>query len=255
MAENQSDRKLLESLGMEPLPEHTGARALPGPVNVLLYPWSASGLVHVSAATAIAMGIAVGQRWVPGLVRPSGWPFLVTVLVALYFAWYLAECVYDSARGGGRAPNILSINPGRSEARSRIAYLFAAAALYALPAVLYLLYVRRVDWVFWILTAWALVFAPIGLLAMVIQDSADALNPLFLLGSILRVSLPYLGLLILATGLAGLDALVFRVWVWPGTSLALQAVGFLIIIYGTFILAHVLGRFYWRYRERLDWGL
>ena len=25
--------------------------------------------------------------------------------------------------------------------------------------------------------------------------------------------------------------------------------------YGGLILAHIFGRFYWRYRERLDWGL
>ena len=112
----------------------------------------------------------------PALVQPPGLPFLVTALAALYFAWYLAECVYDSARGGIRAPNVLSLITGLTEVGERVMYLLAEAALYVIPAVLYLLYTRRVDWVFWILVARIIVLAPIGLLAMVLQDFAVAVN-------------------------------------------------------------------------------
>lgn len=71
MVENQSDRKLLESLGMQLLAEHTGGRALPWPVDILLYPWSTSGLVHLLAMTLVVIGIDLGRRWLPGRVRPS----------------------------------------------------------------------------------------------------------------------------------------------------------------------------------------
>jgi hypothetical protein len=255
MVENQSDHKLLESLGIPSLAEHTGERTLPWPVDVLLYPWSTSGLVHLLAMTLAVIGIAVGQRWLPGLVRPPGLLSLIPILIALYFTWYLAECVHDSARGGVRAPHILTINPGLNEARSQIAYLVAAGTLYVLPAVVYPLCRQRVDWIFAVLATWAVVFAPIGLLAMVVQDSVDALNPLFLLGSILRTFVPYLGLLILVTGLGGLVWLVLGNWVLSGASAWCQITGVVVIAYGVFVLAHGLGRFYWRYRDRLDWGL
>jgi hypothetical protein len=113
-----------------------------------------------------------------------------------------------------------------------------------------------VDGVFWALVAWAMIFAPIGLLAMVVQDSADALNPLFLLGSMGRVLLPYLGLLLLVAGSAGLVwQIALWSWVRPGCAIWLQIASAAVIAYSAFVLAHVLGRFYWRYRERLDWGL
>ncbi len=240
---------------MQPLAEHTGERPLPWPLDILFYPLSVSGLIHLLTMTLLVIGLIHGRRFAPGLLRPFGLLSLIPFLIAPYFAWYLAECMYDSARGGIRALNILAANPGLSEVGSRILYLVAEGILYILPAVLYPLYVQRFDGVFWTLVAWAVVFPPIGLLAMVVLDSADALNPLFLLGSILRVFVPYLGLLVLVAALAGFFGLVLRACCRSQASIWLQVTGVVIVAYGAFVLAHVFGRFYWRYRDRLDWGL
>ncbi len=240
---------------MQPLAEHTGERPLPWPLDILFYPLSVSGLIHLLAMALLVTGLAHGRRFAPGLLRSGGLLSLILLLIALYFAWHLAECIHDSARGGVRAPNILAANPGLTEIGSRVLYLVAEGTLYILPAVLYPLYVQRFDGIFWILAAWAIALAPVGLLAMVILDSADALNPLFLLGSILRVFVPYLGLLVLVAALAGFFGLILRACCRSQASIWLQVTGVVIVAYAVFVLAHVLGRFYWRYRDRLDWGL
>jgi hypothetical protein len=90
---------------------------------------------------------------------------------------------------------------------------------------------------------------------MVMLDSVSALNPLFLLGSILRAFPPYCGLMLL------LAAAIAPAWLTSGGTpeaprpLWLQSVGVVISSYGALLLAHVLGRFYWRYNEQLDWGM
>jgi hypothetical protein len=114
----------------------------------------------------------------------------------------------------------------------------------------------RTDAIFWVLVAWTIVFLPIGLLAMVIHDSVSALNPLFLLGSIRRVLGPYFCLLLGAGVWVGLfwraDDRLARGLAPPAVLRVFYA---LFGAYVSLVLAHVLGRFYWRCRDRLDWGV
>ncbi len=178
----------------------------------------------------------------------------ITCVLSLYVAWYLAECVYDSAKGGTRAPEIIDTG-WLDDWWSRVSYLLVVYILFALPPLIYHFAVGRTDAIFWALLAWAVLFFPMGLLAMVIHDSTCALNPLSLLKSILQVFGPYLGLLLGIGALAGL--------LWYATDLLSQGLGpagvwlvaALMYGYAAFVLAHVLGRFYWRYRDRLDWGI
>ena len=130
-------------------------------------------------------------------------------------------------------------------------YLVAVYLLFVFPAGIYWIWTNRADTVFWGLVAWAVVFFPMGLLAMVIEDSTSALNPLFLLGAILRTFIPYLGLLILLGGFAGLYWLMSVLH----SNWLVEVLVMLVTNYLLLVLSHVLGRFYWRYRERLDWGL
>jgi len=180
------------------------------------------------------------------------WGFLG--LIGLYLGWYLAECVYDSAKGGTRAPAVYDMG-NWDDLWSRVSYLMAVYLLFAAPPVLYRTLTGRTDAIFWALAGWALIFLPMGLLAMVIHDSVSALNPLFLLGSIRRVLGPYLCLLL------GEAVLVGVFWRAGGTGrrltlpIALPVFYVLLSAYATLVLAHLLGRFYWRYRDRLDWGI
>jgi hypothetical protein len=244
----QQEQELLESLGPMPAPEHTGQRKLPWLLDVLLYPATLSGLI-----TLLVIAVAPFFLWL------TPWPVYLTtrglwginIGAGLYAIWYLAECVYDSAKGGTRAPDVLDADTRLSELSSRFVYLLAVCILFVLPPVIYWMCTRRVDAIFWGLVAWSIFFFPMGLLAMVSHDSSFALNPLFLLGAIFRVFFAYLGLLLLIGVLVILFCL-FTYWL-PWTWLGVM--GPLIAAYASLVMAHVLGRFYWRYRETLDWGI
>jgi hypothetical protein len=240
-------------------PEYTGARRFAWPIDILLYPANTAGL----GALAIIVGIPAVMTflmWFGGpLAMFVGMPFfVVSILIGLYTAWYFAECVYDSARGGVRAPMGLDAGGGTSDMFSRVLNLVAVYVLFIGPAGIYWVWVQRFDGIFFGLVAWAVVFFPMGLLAMVIEDSSAALNPFSLLVAILRTFVPYLGLLVLIGLLAGLKLLISA---WLNAEVLsyggwfLNVMGETAATYLGLVMAHVLGRFYWRYQDRLDWGL
>ncbi|MCU0914670.1 MAG: zinc-ribbon domain-containing protein [Planctomycetes bacterium] len=252
--ENRLAQRMLDALTPAPADEHTGERRIPWFIDILLYPFSVSGVITLvvlillpALLDVLPMGLFVGGRlfyyWGP------------VAVMGLYTIWYLAECVYDSAKGGTRAPEIIDANTGLDDLWSRGSYLLAVYLLFVGPVLFYRMYPGRMDAVFWGLVAWAVIFFPMGLLAMVIHDSVSVLNPLFLLGSILRVLPAYAGLL---GGIGVLALLFLQTGNVFGQGLAPQWLGLLHTVlgaYATLVLAHVLGRFYWRYRDRLDWGI
>ena len=256
-AEQDRDERMREleacaRLGFSSDPQYAGERRLAWPIDILLYPANTAGLTMLIIVVGIPVFLGLLVQFSGPFAMVIGLPaFIIDVLIRLYAIWYYAECVHDSARGGVRAPMTLDTAVDLRETWSRVLYLVAVYLLFVFPAAVYWIWVRRTDAVFWGLVAWAIVFFPMGLLAMVIHDSTSALNPLFLLGAIFRTFLPYLGLLILLGMFAGLYLLLGGL---PSHWL-LDVLGMLLMAYLLSIVAHVLGRFYWRYRERLDWGL
>ncbi len=251
------EEQLLTSLGVTQQPQHTGERRFAWPVDILLYPTSTSGLMVLVLLAGIPLMLGFIHRVVP-TVGFLGLPLFVgSIIFGLYVGWYFAECVHDSARGGTRAPEAFAAGLSLGEMWSRVSYLLAVYIIYLLPVVLYRIIVNQTDVVFWTLAGYALVFFPMGLLAMVVDDSISALNPFFLLGSVFRTFFPYAGLVLLFATLGGLLWLTAQ---GQGEtdepqSLWLEAIGLVTSTYGAFLVAHILGRFYWRHRERLDWGL
>ncbi len=251
----RQEERLLTSLGVARKPQYTGQRRFPWPLDVLLYPMSASGLTAMAVLITAPLLLALLRSSLPLVGRIGLVFFLASAILALYAAWYLAECIYDSAVGGTRAPEF--VGAGIGDMWSRVVYLLAVYALYLLPTILYAILAQRADAIFWALLAYTVVFFPIALLAMVVDDSISALNPLFLLGSISRTLFQYMGLLILLVAVGAL--------LWRGSQVGmeedemrpfwLEAVGLATSVYVSFLLAHILGRFYWRNGDRLDWGL
>lgn len=247
-----SDQEVLAKLKFKPPPEYTGVRQLPWPIDILLYPLNATGLLSLAVLIGVPAVLAVLQHFaLPFLDLMFYFP---KVALGICAVWYWSECIYDSAQGGTRAPQILD-SPGYSDKWSRVCNLLAVHIVFVLPAVLYTVYTGRRDAFLWVLVAWGVFFFPMGLLAIVMQDGRYVLNPLFLLGSIGRTFVPYLGLLLLIATPAALFALVLRRTAREGYALDLAALALLTGGYLSLVVAHLLGRFYWRHRERLHWDL
>ncbi|NIM16607.1 MAG: hypothetical protein GTO45_31890, partial [Candidatus Aminicenantes bacterium] len=186
---------------------------------------------------------------------------IIGVLFGMYFYWYLCECIRDSADGGIRAPETMGSTPGLGELFAQSYKAFICFAFFVLPVLLYLTYTRRTDAIFWALTAFWIFFFPMGLLAVVMFDSLAGLNPVVIVGSIFSAFLPYIGLIALLTALI----ISIRLLVFLSTLLfsvgGIYTIIIWIVIYGSgvidfymmMVIAHLLGGFYYKYQERLNW--
>lgn len=255
--ENRAEAETQTRLDAATAREEVGERQSFWLVDVLLYPANIAGLTTLIIVAGIPLFLSF-MMYVGGpLAIVAGLPaFIIDVLIRLYAVWYYAECVYDSAKGGTRAPMALDTAGDLRETFSRVLHLTVVYILFVFPAAVYWVWVRQTDTIFWGLIAWAIVFFPMGLLAMVIQDSTSALNPFSLLLAILRTFIPYLLLLLSIAAVVGLYLLVHTLFMSDAySSWFLGGMGAFAMVYLQLVLAHVLGRFYWRHREQLDWGL
>ncbi len=256
----------------EPPPE----RKRPWFIDIFLYPTNKSGLTMIGIIIGIPilfglvfafmfflafifppMLILMPVLWMLGLI----FGFIIGLIFGMYYYWYLCECVRDSAEGGIRAPETVGETPGLGELISQTWKTVVCFLFFALPVFIYLLYTARIDWIFWSLLAFGVFLFPMGLLAVIMFDSLSALNPAIIIGSILSAFFPYLGLIILLAGvIVSVRYLMLVFTLIRSAGSIFLAIG-AFFIYGSgvadfymlMVMAHLLGRFYYKYQERLNW--
>jgi len=205
---------------------------------------------------------------------------IINIVILFYKYWYLSECVRDSAAGQIRAPDTTAITPGPELIWSFLK-IFVCIIIFAAPLFHHISKSKGIDRnivsLFWfillfiptvisevgkggttfhLLLAFAVFFFPITVLSVIMFDSLWGLNPIPILRSILRTFIPYCGLILLIS-LLGLPAILMRKFVVTEVlsgraGIHLNLIG-AINIYLMLVAAHLLGRFYWKYEEKLDW--
>lgn len=238
--------------------ESAEQRKLPWIVDIFLYPISSPGLMHLGIFTIIPLLISLIKILLGPLGVAVALPgFLINIGIGLYICWYITECVRDSAKGGQRAPEAFATS-GLGEMWSQSLHIIGCYLILLGPALFYSTFSYKTDIVFWLLLAYGVFFFPMGLLACVMFDSIGGLNPLLLIGSIFSTFFQYCGLVLLITGIV----LGFRAIQAIQTNdtqretftmIIIGGVFSAILFYITFVVAHLLGRFYWRYKEKLNW--
>jgi hypothetical protein len=104
--------------------------------------------------------------------------------------------------------------------------------------------------IFWSLLAYGVFFFPMGILAVVMFDSINGLNPVLLICSIASKFFQYCALIMFIFILGFLP--VALNWIFP-QSLIISYISSVVRIYLIMVVAHLLGRFYRRYQEKLNW--
>jgi hypothetical protein len=187
----------------------------------------------------------------------------------MYTYWYIAQCVRDSAAGNIRAPDTIAETPGVWELLWQLLKILACLAACAAPAIVYLWYMHRnapsqilvdlymhgTDLAFRVLAGCGAFVYPMALLAVIMFDSINGLNPLVIIPSIFSTFFRYCGLLVL------IGAILF-LFVQAQKNPLADFSGFLIYpfveaieLYLAMIAAHLLGRFYFKYQENLNWDV
>jgi hypothetical protein len=223
-------------------------------IDVFLYPTSPPGLKHLTIFAGIPPLMGILGRILPiqlsylyGLIS-----LVINVLIFLYSFWYIAECIRDSADGWVRAPQGMGALPDTSDMFRQLINTIGCLAFFLMPVGIYVLLTGRFDIITGLLLIAGIFFYPIGFLSVVLFDSVSGLNPRVLLRSIGDTFLPYLGLVLLFVFFAGLALTTF---VGIQASLFWKVLLRFVVFYMAFILAHLTGRFYWRYRDKLKWNL
>jgi hypothetical protein len=256
-AESQQEPTTKES-------ESISQRRLPWLIDFLLYPTSASGMIILGIVVILRFLLRFAALLLGGLsirnplfLIPFGMAWIVSILVRivlyLYLYWYLCECIRDSATGGTRAPDIISHNPGFGEMLLQMIKTTGCFLLFLGPVFLYLLKANQTDTVIYRLVVYAaLFFFPMSLLAVVMFDSFKGLNPIVLIGSILSTFLPYCAMvMVLVWGFLFIIENVPD----PQESIVLRFILWCLGIYSAMVVAHLLGWFYHRYEQQLNWDV
>ena len=248
-------------------------RKFPWFIDIFLYPISASGIIHIVIFLVAPFLIGLVSRFIlSGIFLLGG---IISLLLYLLFVgyvfFYLAYCIFDSSKGGWRAPDIsIQHTPDKGDIISQLLRIFGCLAVCFWPLAVYHVFTERSDLIFWLLFAFGSFFFPMALLAGVLFDSFDALNPILIIRSIYKTFLPYCMLVLLFCVLNMLIIRVIANLPRPKNYIQILNYGFVIVnyvcsrsfvyrtvapIYLAMVAAHLLGRFYWWNKDKLDWGL
>lgn len=226
----------------EPAPK----RKLPWIIDIFLYPVSVPGIVTLGVIIGIPLLINIATRLL-GLfgvfIAIPG--FFINIVVGLYLYWYITECIRDSAAGGLRAPETLGRAPGLGDMGLQLLRIVGCFAFCFAPLLIYFQYTKKTDIIFWSLLAYAAFFFPMGLLSVIMFDSFSGLNPILLISSILSIFLPYCAMVVAFFSIGFLTTKIL--------SAAPDLLTYCIHLYLALVAAHLLGRFYWRYQDKLRW--
>ena len=233
--------------------ESAEQRKLPWFIDIFLYPFNLGGVTHLIGLWLLLFLICplviallgLGIEYIP----------IVYFLSVAYSLYYFAECIRDSAAGGRRAPNLRAspAKPDRWDYISQLLVVVGSIAVCFWPLAVYYIVTVRSDLIYWLILACGGFFFPMVLLAVVLFDSFNALNPILIIGSIFRTLLPYCGMVLFfyagALLFMGMDSPVNRFWLLPAVTFIFRGVQLYMII----VAVGLLGRFYRRNEKKLNW--
>ena len=249
--------------GFKQEPRSVTERKLPWIIDIFLYPTSKGGLTTLAIIIVIPLlfrivvqGLLAFYLQFPPilvlLVPIAIIGIIARILIYLYLYWYFCECIRESAAGSVRAPETLASTPGLGELLWQWLRTVICLTVFAVPIIIYYEYTKQTDTVFWALLAFGLFFLPMGLLSVVMFDSLRGLNPIMLIGSIFSTFLPYCAM-IAAFGMAAF--LIAEKAPDTQGSFVLSFIVQSVSVYLTLVVAHLLGWFYHRYEQQLNWDV
>ncbi len=253
-------------------------RKFPWLIDIFFYPANMTGVVMLLIMAGIPLvTIVVSNAFMVIPVIGIFIGFLAAIIISVvnvYSYVYFCQCVQNSAGGYVR----LSVGMGDFmdlwDAFLMMLRIVVSIVLFAAPAFAHL-YLKseaddipdfifcfpdyyRPDDVFYYLLAIGAAFLPMALLSVIMHESFVGLNPFLLLSSFLKTHIFYIGFIVIFW--AGLFAVwyihsyCFKLFSANSYSLLLAIGAYRFIkIYLVVVLAHLMGRFYYKNSERLDW--
>jgi hypothetical protein len=235
-------------------------RPLPWFIDIFLYPINKTGTINLAVTfgvpvilISLTFGCLAAAETAPVLIFVAVVlamaSVIATVVMCLYFGWFVTECVRSSSEGNIRAPDTIGQTPGILELFVLGFQVFLCAMVFLGMSWSFHASMMPPNWVQQILDTVLGLLLPMTLLSMISLDSLRGLNPLLNLKLIGFTFLPYFGM---AAPLYLAHKTLFLVCLkMPGYTGILTLA--LCEVYGAMVSAHVLGRFAWKQQDRLIW--
>ena len=234
-------------------PEPTPQRKCPWIIDIFLYPMSLLSLAILALCLVVPLIVRILLLASGPFILITFFPgWLIVILLYVYAFWYFSTCVRQSAEGHLRAPSTIVETPGVWEILVQFFRAIVCLFFFFLPMTIYLGRTQTFDVVFWLLFALGMFLFPMGLLAVTVFDSFTGLNPIFVIGSIFSVLVPYCCIVVVYFGLGFLLTKIGPLWK-ESRELAYISIGGL--FYLLLVAGHLLGRLYFRYQEKLNWQI
>ena len=242
--------------------EQTPQSQLPWYIDLFFYPASVPGLsiLAIILFTPLILELILfclaqvfGSMSI--MLLPLAICFLIAdFIIAAYMFWYFGVCVRASSRGSRRAPGILdkdSEEGGGSMVDQMLRIIFCVL-IFLGPSLGYYYYTKETGPIFFSLLGAGAFFLPMALLAMIMFESIWGLNPIFIIGSIIRTFFRYC-LVVPAFSLVIGSVVAMVVYVPADSPLPVKIALMGVILYMLLIGAHILGLFFKRNEEKLYW--
>jgi len=234
-------------------PEDAIKSRLPWFIDIFLYMFSLAGVIHLIGlwllifliCPLIMARVGLGTEYAP----------IVYFFPFSYMLYYFTECIRYSAQGHCRAPDfwIHSTDSDKWACVSQLFVVTGSVAVCFWPVAVYYITTERSDLIYWLFLACGGIFFPMVLLAVVLFDSFDALNPLLIVRSVFSIFVPYCGLIIILFVSSyiclKINSRFYSFHPLPIVPFFLRAIQ----LYMIFVTVGLLGRFYHRYEKKLNW--
>lgn len=241
--------------------ENIRRRKLPFFLDVFLYPFNGSGLMMLGIFVFMPvifelialLLLSLGTLGVI-IVVPLGMAFwLINWIIRLYIFWYFAECIRQSATGQVRAPEVIGAgDDGLGVTFRQMFHIICCMVVCFVGAIVYVSFYQRVDPVFWLLLGCGVFFLPMALLSTIMFDSLSGLNPIIIIGSIFSTFFKYIGVALAFYVPYAISVGIFTVLAPLMNSITVPIFS-LIDLYLLLVAAHLLGWFFYRNEEKLNW--
>lgn len=231
----------------EPIPQ----RKLPWIIDIFLFPMSLLSLVLLLFCLTVPIIVRI-VLFACGPFMPIVLPFawIIVIMLYVYAFWYFSASIAHSAEGQIRAPSAAIDAPGIWDMLLQVFRAIICLLCFFFPMIFYLGRTQTFDTIFWLLFAFGVFMFPMGLLAVNILDSFAGLNPVLIIGSALNTLLPYSCIVAIYFGIGFLFTLAGPFWREGREIFYVSIAG---IFYLLLVAGHLLGRFYFKYQEKLSW--
>ena len=226
--------------------------------RVFTYPISGPGLsiLSIYAVGPFLLGtlVILATAILPLLAFALGFVvLLVNLLISLSTFWYLTVCIHASAEGQTKAPDVFEFSEDDSlwGWLRGLFFIVLTVSICIAPAFIIKYYAEINNVAFWSILGIGIFSLPMCLLAMVVFDTVNALNPVLIIASISSTFFSYLLVVVLFfVPILLIIGLFFFSWV-PLMSVPIRAIS----LYLLMMDAYLLGRFFYKNEEKLRWDV